>query len=256
MDFLGHLAEKYYSVCCKAIKKHAPNHLYLGSRLHGYDNGLLRSTTSQPVFAACGKYADVVSINMYGTIRLPVAELNRFSDWAGKPITITEFYAKGMDTPFENNDGAGSIVSTQQERGVFYQNFVLSLLQSNGCVGWSWHRYIDPEESNKGLVNHDHEPYREFQAGVKELNDQKISLARYFLNVKKKTRINKNESGWNIYRNGTPFNIKGQIGIKDLDRLIMQVVMPLKYMVIILMTWIMSIVKTSRFYLSRISKVM
>lgn len=220
MDFLALVADRYFSICSKYIKKYAPGQLYLGSRLHGYDNSLLKSSTSHPVFEACGKHVDVVSINMYGTIGLSLAELNRFSTWAGKPITITEFYAKGMDTEFENNDGAGSLVPTQQDRGLFYQNFVLTLLQSSGCVGWSWHRYIDPEESNKGLVNHQHEVYKPLQEKVKALNDQKYELASYFQNTGKKVKISDNNGAWLLYRNGVPFNIKGQIGIKNLDRLI------------------------------------
>ena len=219
MKFLGYMADRYYSVCNRYIKKYDPNHLYLGSRLHGYDNSLLRSTTSMPVFKSAGKYADIISINLYGTIGLNPAELNRFSDWAGKPIYITEFYAKGMDSGLDNNEGAGHIVPTQEDRGIFYQNFTLLLLQSKSCVGWDWHRFIDPESSNKGLVDKDYKVYRQFQSKVKELNEQKYSLADFF-QAKHPVKIVMRNEEYLLFRNGAPLKIKGHIGLKNPDFLI------------------------------------
>lgn len=34
-EFAGVVAERYYKVVSEAIRKYDPNHLYLGSRLHG-----------------------------------------------------------------------------------------------------------------------------------------------------------------------------------------------------------------------------
>ena len=221
MDFLFFLAEKYYSICNKVLKKYDPNHLYLGSRLHGYDISLLKSTTCKPVFEASAKHVDVVSVNLYGTSGISKAELNRFSEWADKPLQITEFYAKGMDSGLDNNSGAGFIVPTQSDRGDFYQNYTLHLLQSNACIGWDLYRYIDPEDSNKGMVDHHHQPYPAFLAKVKAIHTNKYELADYF-HDQQQAQQNKlvNVNGTHLlYRNGIPFFIKGQIGLKDLDRL-------------------------------------
>ena len=47
---------------------------------------------------------------------------------SGRPIIITEWYAKGMDSGLPNRSGAGWIVKTQADRGRFYQNFTLGLV--------------------------------------------------------------------------------------------------------------------------------
>ena len=58
LAFYSHLLETYYKKCRDAIKKVAPNKLYLGSRLH---DGALR----KEAFSAAAKYCDVVSVNVY-----------------------------------------------------------------------------------------------------------------------------------------------------------------------------------------------
>jgi hypothetical protein len=104
---------------------------------------------------------------------------------------VTEWYAKGMDSGFANTSGAGFVVKTQADRGRFYQNFTLGLLESGGCVGWHWFKYRDNDpndkkadpsniDSNKGLVNLRLEPYVPLARAMEEINRQVYSLADYF----------------------------------------------------------------------------
>jgi len=60
---------------------------------------------------------------------------------SGRPVVVTEWYAKGMDSGMANTTGAGWLVRTQADRGWFYQNFVLALMESKVCVGWHWFKY-------------------------------------------------------------------------------------------------------------------
>lgn len=56
----------------------------------------------------------------------------------GKPFLITEWYVKGEDSGLPNATGAGWNVPTQDDRGIFYENFCLQLLlqpYSVGCLG-------------------------------------------------------------------------------------------------------------------------
>ena len=55
--FLGVAAEHYYKVVRDAIRKYDPNHMYLGSRLHG------KPKHNEYIVAAAGKYCDIISIN-------------------------------------------------------------------------------------------------------------------------------------------------------------------------------------------------
>ena len=49
----------------------------------------------------------------------------------------------------KNLTGAGWTVATQQERGWFYQNFTLALIESQVCVGWHWFKYKDNDPRDR-----------------------------------------------------------------------------------------------------------
>jgi len=184
-EFLGLVAEKYYSAVSKAIKKYDPNHLYLGSRLHHYELKV------RQVFEAMGKYVDVIAINYYREWTPVAADMNNWVQWSGKPFIITEWYVKGEDSGMPNYSGAGWVVKTQEDRGAFYQHFALGLLESKNCVGFHWFKYqdndptdktVDPSntDANKGIVTWDYELYAPVLNKMKELNTQVYQLADFF----------------------------------------------------------------------------
>jgi hypothetical protein len=93
-----------------------------------------------------------------------------------------------MDSGLANRSGAGWIVRTQADRGRFYQNFTLGLLESKICVGWDWFKYIDndPEatgvdpsnvDSNKGIVSNRYEPYRPLLEAMQQINERVYGIA-------------------------------------------------------------------------------
>jgi hypothetical protein len=184
-DFLGVVVERYFEIVSRAIKKHDPNHLFLGARFYGSD---LRFPE---IFRAAGPYVDVVSVNWYRTWT-PVRErLDMWTRESGKPVLITEWYAKGVDSGMGNTGGAGWLVKTQRERGLFYENFTLALLEAPSCVGWHWFRYadndpgdksVDPSnrDSNKGIVNNRYEPYAPLLNSMKQINSRLYGLAEHF----------------------------------------------------------------------------
>lgn len=184
-EFAGVVADKYYSIVSQAIRKYAPNHLYLGSRLHG------GAKFVKEIILAAGKYCDVVSINYYGDWQPSKAALSNWNQWIDKPFIITEFYTKGMDSGLANTSGAGWKVATQKDRGYAYQHFCLSLLENKQCIGWHWFRYQDndPEtpgadpsnlDSNKGIVNNGYEYYTDLTKLMKELNINTYRLIDFF----------------------------------------------------------------------------
>jgi hypothetical protein len=96
-----------------------------------------------------------------------------------------------MDSGFANTTGAGWVVKTQADRGKFYQNFTLGLLESGGCVGWHGFKYRDnhpasktadpsPLDSNKDIVTLRLEPHAPLLSAMPELHRQVCSLAAYF----------------------------------------------------------------------------
>lgn len=181
-DFLGYAMDRYLTITSAAIRKHAPNHLVLGPRLHETVNDL------PEVFAALGRHVDIVCMNYYRAWTPEPELMGMWHRESGKPLMMTEFYAKGEDSGLANTGGAGWLVKTQKDRGSFYQNFTLGLIQSGFCVGWSWHRYadndpadtkVDPSnrDSNKGIVSNRYEPFTDLLGPMKSLNQHVYRIA-------------------------------------------------------------------------------
>ncbi len=184
-DFLTLVVERYFRIVSHAIKKYDPNHLVLGSRFHG------KALRLPEVLQGAGPYVDVVSINLYHVWTPDLGQIALWEQQSGRPVMITEWYAKGMDSGLANTTGSGWVVKTQKDRGLFYQNFVLALLESKACVGWHWFKYIDNDpnatnadpsnlDSNKGIVNGRYVPYQPLLDAMKQLNQRAYSLVDYF----------------------------------------------------------------------------
>ena len=183
--FLEFMVERYFRIVSTAIKKHDSNHLYLGSRFHGMALRL------PEIFRAAGRHVDVVSVNYYHAWTPDAKRMDMWADESKKPIIITEWYAKGMDSGMKNTSGAGWLVKTQQDRGLFYENFTLGLLESKHCVGWHWFKYIDNDpadakadpsntDSNKGMLSNRYEPYPPLLQSMKTINARAYGIMDWF----------------------------------------------------------------------------
>jgi hypothetical protein len=183
-DFLALVVDRYFRIVSRAVRKYDPNHLLLGSRFHGPVPRL------PEVFHAAGPYVDTVSVNLYQVWTPDLDQLAMWERESGRPFLITEWYAKAMDSGMANTTGAGWVVKTQADRGRFYQNFVLTLLQSKACVGWHWFKYIDNDpnarnadpsnvDANKGIVSNRYAPYEPLLGAMKEVNERAYSLMDY-----------------------------------------------------------------------------
>ncbi|MGA0845419.1 MAG: hypothetical protein ACO3RV_02675 [Luteolibacter sp.] len=177
-EFARRVMRSYYQTVHDAIRRHDPNHMILGSRLHG------RASAQDICYTASGPFVDVVSINYYHRWSPNHAELDRRAWLAGKPILITEFYAKGADSGLDNRKGAGFTVATQKDRGRFYENYTLGLLKNRNIVGWHWFRYIDDGDaktkrhsSNKGIVDIYYQPHKELVNSMTAINQAVYPLS-------------------------------------------------------------------------------
>jgi hypothetical protein len=182
--FVEFVSETYHRIVSQAIKKADPNHLYLGSRLHGSDLKVAA------VWKGAGRYVDAIAVNYYGAWTPDPERMTNWVEWSGKPFFITEWYAKGMDSGLGNVSGAGWTVKTQADRGKFYQNFTLALLKHPGCVGWHWFKYMDNDptnlrtdpsnrDSNKGFVSNTYEPWTPLVERMTRINRQVYPLREF-----------------------------------------------------------------------------
>lgn len=180
-EFLSLIVERYYSVISTAIKKYDPNHLYLGSRLHG------KPRDSETVVTGASKYCDIVSVNYYNYV-FPSDQICSPLKWGkwlqkyDKPCLITEFYAQEYNALYPTQSGAGFYTDNQSGRGIFYQSTCLDVLRSKYYVGWQYFRWLDdpaPNFSNKGIVNVNNQEYTGMTSYMQELNRQVYQLIDY-----------------------------------------------------------------------------
>lgn len=182
-EFAVMLAEHYFKVTSAAVKKYDPNHLNLGSRLHG------RPRDIEGVVKASARYCDIVSVNFYDKFCPDdqITSPDRWMKWIDVPCLVTEFYTKGYDATtngyVNGYAGAGWLTKNQTERGYFYQHSCLQLLKSKQFVGWHYFKFQDDDNSNKGIYTTSakgRKEYTECTSWMKELNLNVYNLIDYF----------------------------------------------------------------------------
>ena len=177
MAFYKYHVETYYKIVSTAVRAADPNHMIIGDRLN-YDQ-----QDNPLIWQVAAPYIDVFSYNWYHVWNPNEnSDISNWARWADKPVMITEWYAKGLDTGMENDTGAGWIVASQKERGQFYQTFALGLLDDPNVVGFHWFRYRDNNvdaahlvdwsnrDSNKGFYDVDYQPYTDLEVRARAVN--------------------------------------------------------------------------------------
>lgn len=183
--FAGYVAHTYYQIVSDLLKLYDPNHMYLGSRLHGSAKFI------KEIFEAAGRFCDIISINYYGFWKVRRSDMQNWVQWTNTPFMITEFYTKGEDSGLANTSGAGWTVHTQRDRGIHYENFILGLLSCKNCVGWSWFKYqdndptargVDPSniDSNKGCYDNIYNPYKDLTKRMQLINRIRYKVIELF----------------------------------------------------------------------------
>ena len=79
-DFAMKFAVRYFKICRDAVKRVAPNQLYLGCRFNGH--------IDKPLIELAAKYCDVISYNIY---EMPNGRLNQYRGVVDKPFLVGEF---------------------------------------------------------------------------------------------------------------------------------------------------------------------
>lgn len=147
LEFMGFWYARYYKVVSEAIEAADPNHMYMGSRAN------LNSLTEPWIIKAAGCYTDMITANLYGGMNPSIDTIVNLYRYSGIPFMVTEFFAKSSDAidangyKLANSTGAGILVQTQQERADYYEHYTLALLESKACVGWTWYRFRDNDQS-------------------------------------------------------------------------------------------------------------
>ncbi len=137
--FRGEFADAWYRIWGEAVRAADPNHLVLGSRLHG-------GNRPDEVVAACGRWMDVVSFNHYDE-EPTREEFDRYYALAKKPFLIGEYGFNSLD------DGlltAAVPVASREERGAGYRFYTEHLAALPYFVGGHYFQWIDEPVTGRG----------------------------------------------------------------------------------------------------------
>ena len=163
------VARRYFVTCKGAIHKADSNHLVLGCRFAGQ--------APDPVLRGLRDHVDVVSFNNYDQTT-PVATLESIYRLTGRPMMLTEFSFKAMDSGLPNTKGAGRPVATQADRADGFTRYVQGLIDLPFMVGFHWFEHADEpkegrfdgENSNYGVVTIEDRPWDVLVGKMTEVN--------------------------------------------------------------------------------------
>ena len=176
--FLRLAAETYFQVCEQAIRAADPNHMILGVRFAG---------RAEPIVVeACGQHVDIISFNNYSD-EAPAERMWPLFEATLRPIMITEWSFKAMDSGLPNTKGAAIPVYSQSDRADGYERYVEGALDLPFVVGLHWFQYVDQpilgrsldgENSNYGVVDVEDEPYCTLVERMRMVNEGAVESAK------------------------------------------------------------------------------
>jgi agarase len=122
------------------------------------------------------RLADAVSINLY--VRDPRPQVTAAYAATGRPVLVTEFSFRSLDSGLPNTVGAGPWVFTQRNRAEAYIDYVSRLEAMPAVIGYHWFRWADEpaqgrsdgENSNYGLVDMGDQAYAELVGAAAAAN--------------------------------------------------------------------------------------
>jgi hypothetical protein len=164
-------ADRYFRTVAQALRRHDLNHLFLGGRF---------AVRTPEAVAACARWCDLISINVYADLPQHGMDLARLHQ-LDKPVLVSEFSFGSTDRgPF----GAGLVpVWNEARRGEAYARFLAAAAADTAIVGAHWFQYadqpvagrlLDGENAHFGLVGITDIPFGRFVRAVSSANTAAI----------------------------------------------------------------------------------
>jgi hypothetical protein len=178
--FTAHAAEMFFSTASEVVRQMFPGKLILGVRFAMH--------APEQVIRTCGKYCDVISFNDYRAAPKPDEDLlAKYWIWGGKrPLMVTEYSWRAEENASgnPNTGGAGTVLKTQAERGACYKAYVEELFSYPMVIGAHWFEFADQspqgrfdgENSNYGIVDIRHRPYKEVLKAMAGANGNAVKI--------------------------------------------------------------------------------
>ncbi len=130
LEFSEAWYHEYYKTCRDAMRKHAPDKLYLGSRIN--------HTKNKTVLSICAEYADVVSINLYDY----TPDVFSAPEGFDAPVMIGEFH---FGTITERGMWGGGLCTGMDigHAADLFETYMTAAVKNPLIVGAHWFKFSD-----------------------------------------------------------------------------------------------------------------
>ena len=168
-EFSDRLTEEYFKVCRTAVKKNAPDQLYLGCRFNG------QCHPDKPwLFRIAARHCDVLSFNSYSN---SVAQYMR-DDLPDVPALIGEFSLNVRDRGMFNDHLRTAGIS-QKDRAEGFLRYWQGVLVHPNLVGAHWFTWVDQPLTGRfdgenypfGIVDCTDTPYPELISAMRRIGE-------------------------------------------------------------------------------------
>ena len=137
--FHARYAKTYFEKVSRILRKHAPNHLYLGCRF-------VRNPPAKSIVRAAGRFCDVVTVNCYA-LAPPPEQFREWHETTGRPILIGEHHL-----PLASPRQLPPLYTafTTAERETFYHEYLRSWATTPYSLGAHWFQWVDQVGTGRG----------------------------------------------------------------------------------------------------------
>lgn len=176
--FLEKIVDRYYTVACAAVRRHAPRHLVFGDKLNGNTDG------ADAVVAVTARHTDVVFYQMYERWAHQRAALERWSSRADRPAFNGDGTFSCPDDNMPNPHGPHA--RDQAERGEWAFEFGRGAFARPDFVGWTVCGWVDTwrsmprkeEKQHSGFFTPSGEPHAAYVRRLREMSERLYDFAR------------------------------------------------------------------------------
>ena len=177
IEFLHAVVHQYYRTAKEAIRRHDPNHLFIGDKLNGNTDAM------DTVLPVTSQYTDLVLYQMYGRYEVQQPGLDRWSKLSGKPFingdSAFTMVTDTMPRPF------GPVADNLAQRAQWTDEFIRSAFARPDFVGWHYCGLIDASQrvprkqdrQHSGLLDGFGNPYPEIQQALKAASAELYDIA-------------------------------------------------------------------------------
>ena len=175
--FLQAVVEKYYQMARDAIRRHDPNHLFVGDKINANTDSI------DTVLPITSKYTDVIFYQAYARYEVQQPALDRWSAITDKPKingdSAFTMVTETMPRPY------GPIADNLEQRAAWTEEFFRKAFARPDFVGWHYCGLIDASQKvarkqdrqHSGLLDGYGNPYPALLRGLKAASSEMYDIA-------------------------------------------------------------------------------